>query len=235
MDNVFSRTEALLGSDAMKKLKNARVALFGLGGVGSAAFEALLRSGVGQIDVFDYDSVSATNINRQLLATQKTVGIKKTEAALFHGKDICEETKVIAHDMFYLPENSNDINMADFDFVIDAVDTVTAKLEIIANAIKSGTAVISCMGTGNKLDATKLTVTDISKTEGCPLARVMRKELRARGIEHLPVVFSPEKPFLEAPTGELKGNRPAPASAIFVPAAAGLVLAQEAIKHIINR
>ena len=125
--------------------------------------------------------------------------------------------------------------VADFDFIIDAVDTVTAKLEIITKAKQCGTAIISCMGTGNKMDITKLIITDISKTEGCPLARVMRKELRNRGIEHLPVVFSPEKPFLETPTGELKGNRPAPASAIFVPAAAGLILAEEAIKHIIYR
>ncbi len=235
MDNIFSRTEALLGSEAMEKLKKSRVAVFGLGGVGSAAFEALLRSGVGHIDIFDYDSVSATNLNRQLLATNKTIGMKKTEAAVLRAKEICEATEVTLHDMFYLPENSNEINMADFDFVIDAVDTVTAKLEIIKNANLAGTPIISCMGTGNKMDITRLRVTDIAKTEGCPLARVMRKELRARGIEHLQVVFSNEKPFINTETGELKGNRPAPASAIFVPAAAGLILAEEAIKHIINR
>lgn len=235
MDNIFARTEALLGADAMEKLKNARVAVFGLGGVGSAAFEALLRSGVGHIDVFDYDTVSQTNLNRQLLATVKTVGLKKTEAANIRAKEICEDTKVTLHDMFYLPENSSEINMADFDFVIDAVDTVTAKLEIIKRANDADTPIISCMGTGNKMDITRLKVTDISKTEGCPLARVMRKELRARGIEHLPVVFSDEKPFNDTDTGELKGNRPAPASAIFVPAAAGLILAQEAVKYIISR
>ena len=235
MDNIFSRTEALLGGIAMKKLKKSRVALFGLGGVGSAAFEALLRSGVGSIDVFDYDSVSETNLNRQLLATSKTVGMKKTEAALRRAKEISEETVVTPHDMFYLPENSGEIDMSDFDFVIDAVDTVTAKLEIIKNANQAGIPVISCMGTGNKTDITRLKVTDISNTEGCPLARVMRKELRARGIEHLQVVFSDEKPFISADTGELKGNRPAPASAIFVPAAAGLILAEQAIKHIISR
>lgn len=235
MDNIFARTEALLGADAMEKLKNARVAVFGLGGVGSAAFEALLRSGVGHIDVFDYDTVSVTNLNRQLLATVKTVGLKKTEAANLRAKEICEDTEVTLHDMFYLPENSSEINMADFDFVIDAVDTVTAKLEIIKRANDVNTPIISCMGTGNKMDITRLRVTDISKTEGCPLARVMRKELRARGIEHLPVVFSDEKPFNDTDTGELKGNRPAPASAIFVPAAAGLILAQEAVKYIISR
>ncbi|MBO5852368.1 MAG: tRNA threonylcarbamoyladenosine dehydratase [Clostridia bacterium] len=235
MSNIFSRTKALLGAENIEKLKNSRVAVFGLGGVGSAAFEALVRSGVGHIDVFDYDTVSTTNLNRQLLATTKTVGMKKTEAARLRAEEINAKAEIELHDMFYLPENSNQINMANFDFVIDAVDTVTAKLEIIKNAIECGTPVISCMGTGNKMDVTKLKVTDISKTEGCPLARVMRKELRARGIENLAVVFSSEKPFKEMDTGELKGNRPSPASAIFVPAAAGLILAEQAVKHIINR
>lgn len=235
MNNTFSRTAALLGADGMEKLKSARVALFGLGGVGSAAFEALVRSGVGTIDVFDYDTVGQTNLNRQFLATLQTVGLKKTDAAILRAKSICEQTKIIAHDMFYLPENSGEINMAEFDFIIDAVDTVTAKLEIISNAKNAGVQVISCMGTGNKIDPTRLRVTDISKTQGCPLARVMRKELRARGIENLAVVFSDEKPFISAPTGELKGNRPAPASAVFVPAAAGIILAGEAVKHIINK
>ena len=235
MDSVFSRTAALYGSDAMKKLKNSRVALFGLGGVGSAAFEALLRSGVGHIDVFDYDSVSLTNLNRQLLATNKTLGVKKTDAAYLHAKEVCEETEVAPHDMFYLPENSADINMADFDFVIDAVDTVTAKLEIIKKAKEAKVPLICCLGTGNKTDITRLKVSDIKKTEGCPLARVVRKELRALGIPDLLVVWSDEKPNQKEDTLALKGNRPAPASAIFVPAAAGLLLAEQAIKHIINK
>lgn len=235
MDNLFSRTEALLGADAMKKLRGARVALFGLGGVGSAAFEALLRSGVGHIDVFDYDTVSLTNLNRQLLATQGTIGMKKTDVAAKRAKDISPDTEITVHDMFFLPENSGEINMADFDFVIDAVDTVTAKLEIIAKTKEADVPMISCMGTGNKIDITRLRVSDISKTEGCPLARTMRKELRARGISDLTVVWSDEKPFCEGDTGALKGNRPAPASAVFVPAAAGLLLAEEAVKHIINK
>lgn len=235
MDNIFSRTEALLGTDAMKKLKNARVALFGLGGVGSAAFEALLRSGVGHIDVFDYDSVSVTNLNRQLLATNKTIGLKKTEAAKFRAKDICEDTEITAHDMFYLPENSAEIDMAEFDFVIDAVDTVTAKLEIIKRAKEADVPLISCMGTGNKTDITKLRISDIKKTEGCPLARAVRKELRARGIFDLLVVWSDEKPEQKEATNDLKGNRPAPASAIFVPAAAGLILAEQAVKYLTNK
>ncbi len=235
MDNAFSRTEALFGTDAMKKLKNARVALFGLGGVGSAAFEALLRSGIGHIDVFDYDSVSLTNLNRQLLATNKTIGVKKTEAALSRAKDICEDAEIIVHDMFYLPENSAEISMAEFDFVIDAVDTVTAKLEIVKRAKEAGVPLISCMGTGNKTDITRLRVSDIKKTEGCPLARAVRKELRALGIADLLVVWSDEKPNQKEDTGALKGNRPAPASAMFVPAAAGLILAEQTIKYLINK
>ncbi len=232
MNEIFCRTEAMLGTSALEKLKNSRVALFGLGGVGSAAFEALLRSGVGTIDVFDHDTVSLSNLNRQLLATLDTVDTPKTEAAENRGKIISPGTRVIPHKLFYLPESSEEIDMSVFDYVIDAVDTVTGKLEIIVNAKNAGVPVISCMGTGNKLDITALRVSDISKTEGCPLARVMRKELKSRGITDLPVVWSDEKPFAAAPTGELKGDRPAPASAIFVPAAAGLILAAEAVKHI---
>ncbi len=232
MDEIFCRTEAMLGTEAMKKLKNSRVALFGLGGVGSAAFEALVRSGVGTIDVFDHDTISLSNLNRQLLATLEKVDTPKTEAGVARAKEISPETKVIPHSLFYLPDSSKEIDMTVFDYVIDAVDTVTGKLEIILNSKKAGVPVISCMGTGNKLDITALRVSDISKTEGCPLARVMRKELRSRGITELPVVWSDEKPFSAAPTGELKGDRPAPASAIFVPAAAGLILAAEAVKHI---
>ena len=232
MKDIFSRCEALLGSDKMSKLQNAKVALFGLGGVGSACFEALLRSGVGEIHVFDYDTVSESNLNRQLLAVKDTVGKNKTDVAVDKAKQICEETKVIPHNMFYLPENSGEVDFTRFDYIIDAVDTVTAKLEIIKNAKEANVPVISCMGTGNKLDITKLKVTDISKTTECPLARVMRKELRARGISHLKVVWSDEKPYMAEETGECKGNRPAPASAIFVPAAAGLLLAAEAVKDI---
>ncbi len=232
MKDIFCRTEAMLGSDAMKRLKNSRVALFGLGGVGSAAFEALVRSGVGCIDVFDHDTLSESNLNRQLLATADLIGTDKTVAAIKRAEAISEDTKIIPHKLFFLPDSSDEIDMSNFDYVIDAVDTVTGKLEIIAKAKEAGVPVISCMGTGNKLDITALRVSDISKTEGCPLARVMRKELKSRGITDLPVVWSDEKPFCAEPTGELKGNRPAPASAIFVPAAAGLILAAEAVRHI---
>lgn len=234
MSEIFSRTEALLGKDALQKLKASRVALFGLGGVGSAAFEALLRSGVGRIDVFDHDTVSVTNLNRQLLATLDRVDTPKTNAALLRARSISPETKVICHEMFYLPDNADSIDMTEFDAVIDAVDTVTAKLEIIGRAKAANVPVISCMGTGNKLDITKLRVSDIAETQGCPLARIMRKELRKRGIEEVKVVWSDEEPFIAEPTGELKGNRPAPASAIFVPAAAGFLLAAETVKELLK-
>lgn len=234
MSEIFSRTEALLGKEAMEKLKKSRVAIFGLGGVGSSAFEALVRSGVGKIDVFDYDTVSETNLNRQLLATCETIGVAKTQAARLRAETISRDTEIICHEMFYLPENADEIDFTEFDIIIDAVDTVTAKLLIISNAIKAEVPVISCMGTGNKLDPARLRVSDISKTEGCPLARVMRKELRARGIDHVKVVWSDEKPFSAADTGDLKGNRPAPASAMFVPSAAGLILAAETVKELVN-
>ena len=229
MTEIFSRTQALLGKDVMEKLSHSRVALFGLGGVGGAALEALVRSGVDHIDVFDFDTVSPSNINRQIIATAKNIGEKKTEAARLRANAISPETKITVHDMFYLPENADSIDFKDFDVVIDAVDTVTAKLEIISRAKGLNIPVISCMGTGNKTDLTKLKAGDLFSTSGCPLARVMRKELKARGIFSLRVVWSDEKPFFAEDTKDLKGNRPAPSSAIFVPVAAGLLLAKEAI------
>lgn len=232
MSDIFSRTRALIGSGAVEKLKNSHVALFGLGGVGSACFEALLRSGVGTIEVFDQDCFSESNLNRQLLANLDTIGVDKVQAAKDRARAINPEAKIIAHKMFYLPENAHSIDMSQFDYVIDAVDTVTAKLEIICRANNAEVKVISCMGTGNKMDVTALQVSDISETTDCPLSRVMRKELRKRGIEKLKVVWSKERPYKAEPTGEFKGERPAPASAIFVPAAAGLILACETIKDL---
>lgn len=229
MKEIFSRTEALLGKDALAKLQNCRVALFGLGGVGGFALESLVRSGVGHIDIFDFDTISPSNINRQIIATSQNIGEKKTEAAKLRAKEISPDTEITVHDMFYLPENADSVDMKDFDVVIDAVDTVTAKLEIISRADKAGVKIISCMGTGNKTDITRLKVGDLFSTRGCPLARVMRKELRARGIDSLKVVWSDEEPRFSEDTKDLKGSRPAPASAIFVPAAAGLLLGMEAI------
>lgn len=234
MSDIYSRTESLLGADAMEKLKNARVALFGLGGVGSAAFEALVRSGVGTVAVIDKDEFSPSNLNRQLLATGPWINKSKCEAAVARAGEINPEAEIIPYNMFYLPDTADKIDLSGFDVVIDAVDTVTAKLEIISGAKAAGCYVISCMGTGNKTDIAALKFSDISKTTQCPLARTMRKELRRRGIENLDVVWSDEKPDSAKPTGELKGDRPAPASAIFVPAAAGLILAEKAVKHIIS-
>ena len=234
MGEIFSRTEALIGSNALSKIQNAHVAVFGLGGVGSAAFEALVRSGVGTISVFDFDTVAKTNFNRQLLAIKDTEGKLKTEAAVLRAEQINPDAKIIAHNIFYLPENADTIDFSNFDYIIDAVDTVTAKLQIILRAKEKNIPVISCMGTGNKLDITRLRVLDISKTNNCPLARIMRKELKKRGVTQLKTVWSDEKPFSEKETGELKGNRPSPASAIFVPAAAGLLLAKEAVTELIS-
>lgn len=229
MKEIFSRTEALLGKDVMEKLSRSRIAIFGLGGVGGAALEALVRSGVGHIDIFDFDTVSPSNINRQIIATSKNLGVKKTEAARLRAMEISPDTKITVHDMFYLPENADSIDFKDFDAVIDAVDTVTAKLEIILRAREKNIPVISCMGTGNKTDLTRLKTGDLFSTSGCPLARVMRKELKAKGVDSLRVVWSDEKPCSAESTGALKGNRPAPSSAIFVPLAAGLLLAKEVI------
>ncbi len=234
MSDIYSRTESLLGADAMEKLKKSKMALFGLGGVGSATFEALVRSGIGTIAVIDKDEFSPSNLNRQLLATSPWLGRRKCEAAVARGQEINPDVKIIPYNMFYLPDTADKIDLSEYDVVIDAVDTVTAKLEIIGRAKTAGCYVISCMGTGNKTDISRLKFSDISKTTECPLARTMRKELRRRGIEALDVVWSDEKPEAAHFTGELKGDRPAPASAIFVPAAAGLILAEKAVKHIIG-
>lgn len=232
MNSFYSRTEALLGKEAVEKLKNASVAVFGLGGVGSAAFEALVRSGVSKITVFDYDTVSGSNFNRQLLATSETLNTHKTEAAVLRAKQINPDATVIPKNIFYLPDTADTVDLKEFDYIIDAIDTVTAKLLLIERAAEQNIPVISSMGTGNKLDITRLKVSDISKTTDCPLARVMRKELKKRGISHLKVVWSDEKPSSVTETDEQKGKGTAPASAIFVPAAAGLILAKEVIASI---
>ena len=227
-DNIYSRTEALLGDGAIQKLKNARVAVFGAGGVGSAAIEALVRSGVGNIDIFDHDTISVTNLNRQLMTDSSNIGKSKAEEAAKRARLIKPSVNAIAHELFYLPDTADSVDLSLFDYIIDAVDTLTAKLTLVQRAKEAGVPIISSMGTGNKLDITKLRVSDIKKTETCPLARRMRKELKVRGINELLCVWSDEKPQSAKDTGELKGDRPAPASAVFVPAAAGLLMAKEA-------
>ena len=236
--NPFSRTQFLLGHDAMEKLKNAKVAVFGLGGVGGYVAEALARSGVGALDLIDHDTISISNINRQLLATHSTVGMQKVDAAKQRILDINPNCIVRTFPVFYLPETADQFDFTDYDYIIDAIDTVTGKLQLVQRAKDCGTPIICCMGTGNKLDAAAFEVADISKTSMCPLARIMRKELAKRGIRQLKVVYSKEEAL--TPTGWEEeaaqlGKRQIPGSVSFVPGTAGLILAGEVIKDIAMR
>lgn len=237
MINEFSRTELLLGADGMEKLKRARVAVFGIGGVGGYAVEALARAGIGALDLIDNDVISLTNINRQIIALHSTVGLPKTDVMAARVKDINPECEVRTYQMFYGPDTAEQFDFAQYDHIIDAIDTVTGKLALAVNAQKANTPIISSMGTGNKLDPTAFTVTDIYKTSFCPLARIMRKELRKRGVERLKVVYSEEEALTpEGVTEELpQGRRSIPGSVSFVPSAAGLILAGEVIKDIVKR
>ena len=237
MINEFSRTELLLGADGMEKLKRARVAVFGIGGVGGYAVEALARAGIGALDLIDNDVISLTNINRQIIALHSTVGLPKTDVMAARVKDINPECEVRTYQTFYGPDTAEQFDFTQYDYIIDAIDTVTGKLALAVNAQKANTPIISSMGTGNKLDPTAFTVTDIYKTSFCPLARIMRKELRKRGIERLKVVYSEEEALTpEGVTEELpQGRRSIPGSVSFVPSAAGLILAGEVIKDIVNR
>ena len=236
MLHPFSRTELLLGEEAMQKLASSRVAVFGLGGVGGYAVEALARCGIGSLDLIDHDTISLTNINRQVLATHDTVGKLKAEVAAERVKLINPEANVRALPIFYLPETENQFDFTQYDYIIDAIDTVTGKLALVVNADKAGTPIISSMGTGNKLDPTAFKVADISKTSFCPLARIMRKELRHRGIEHLKVVYSEEEPLTPSQSmqEESPGRRQLPGSVSFVPSVAGLIIAGEVIKDLIK-
>ena len=233
-----TRTELLLGSDAMKKLKNARVAVFGLGGVGGYTVEALARSGIGALDLIDHDTISPTNINRQILATHSTVGQSKAQAAANRVRDIDPTIAVQVHETFYLPETAGQFDFTQYDYIVDAIDTVTGKLMLVKAAHAAGTPIISSMGTGNKLDPTAFRVADISQTRVCPLARIMRKECKKRGIEQLKVVYSEEEPLPPAPVQNLEelpeGRRALPGSVAFVPSVAGLIIAGEVIKDLIR-
>ncbi len=235
MKEAFFRTEMLLGSDAMARLSKARVAVFGLGGVGGYTVEALARGGIGALDLIDSDTVSISNINRQILATQATVDMPKVEAAKQRLLQINPELQIVTHQVFYTPETADQFDFTAYDYIVDAIDTVTGKLQLITRAYACGTPVISCMGTGNKLDATAFQVADISKTSMCPLARVMRKELGKRGIKHLKVVYSQEEAMIPVGWEEEAaaiGKRQIPGSVSFVPGVAGLILAGEVIKDI---
>ena len=231
MDKRFEREEMLIGADAMCRLAGARVALFGVGGVGAAAAEALARGGVGEIDLIDNDTVSITNINRQLCALESTVGRFKVDVVAERLRDINPSIKVNTHPIFFLPDTELDLSV--YDYIIDAIDTVSAKVEIAVRAKNCGTPVISCMGTGNKLDPTAFCVRDLAKTSGCPLARVMRRELKARGITHMKVVYSEEAPRPIVVPSEIGGKHP-PASISFVPPVAGFIAAGEVIKDIVG-
>ena len=235
MKDELLRTAMLLGEEAVEKLQKARVAIFGIGGVGGYTLEALARAGTGALDLIDSDTVSRSNINRQILATQSTVGMPKVEAGKKRVLDINPECRVVTWEVFYTPETADQFDFTQYDYIVDAIDTVTGKLQLIQRAHECGTPIISCMGTGNKLDASAFEVSDISKTTMCPLARIVRKELGKRGIKHLKVVYSQEEAL--SPTGweeEAKalGKRQIPGSVSFVPGAAGLILAGEVIKDL---
>ena len=228
----FVRTEMLLGADAMDKLKNAYVAVFGIGGVGGYVVEALARSGVGKFDLIDNDTVALSNINRQIIATHSTVGKYKVDVMKERILDINPKAEVTVHKCFYLPENADEFDFTKYSYIVDAIDTVTAKLELIVRAKEAGVPIISSMGTGNKLDPTQLEVTDIYKTSVCPLARVMRTELKKRGIQKLKVVYSKEQPMkvqkkdTEKINSENTGRiKDVPGSVAFVPSVAGLIIA----------
>ncbi|WP_028517419.1 tRNA threonylcarbamoyladenosine dehydratase [Ruminococcus flavefaciens] len=245
MSDIFSRTELLVGEEAMDILANSRVAVFGVGGVGGYAVEALARSGVGALDLIDDDKVCVTNINRQIIALGSTVGMYKVDAAAERIHDINPECKVTCHKMFYMPETADKLDFSQYDYIVDAIDTVTGKIEIIMQAQKAGVPVISSMGAGNKLDPTAFEVADIYKTSVCPLARAMRYQLKRRGIKKLKVVYSKEQPIV--PQGQAvddgSGNtdmrtgtakRSTPGSTAFVPSVAGLIIGGEVIKDLIK-
>lgn len=249
MLNQFSRTQLLLGKPAMERLRQSRVAVFGIGGVGGYVCEALVRSGVGAFDLIDDDRVCLTNLNRQIIATRKTVGQYKADVMADRIHDIDPQAQVTVRKTFFLPENADEFPFSDYDYIVDAVDTVSAKLELVMQAQRRGVPIISSMGAGNKLDPTAFQVADIYETKVCPLARIMRRELRKRGVEHLKVVYSQEPPIrpLEdmsiscrthciCPPGaqhKCTERRDIPGSTAFVPSVAGLIIAGEVIRDLV--
>ena len=230
MQEQLSRTEMLIGSDGLEKLKNSKVAVFGIGGVGGYVVETLARSGVGAFDLIDSDTVALSNLNRQIIATRDTIGKYKTEVMRDRILSICPDTEVEVHNCFYLPETRAQFDFTKYDYVVDAVDTVTAKIDLIMSAKEAGVPVISSMGAGNKMNPAMFEVADIYKTSVCPLAKVMRKELKKRGVDHLKVVYSRE----EAIKRETTERKPVPGSIAFVPSVAGLIIASEVVKDLIQ-
>ena len=232
MNTRFLRSKAFFGENGMEKLKNSHVAVFGLGGVGSYAVEALCRGGVGKLSLIDSDEYNITNINRQLYATDSTIGKKKVEVAKERAYSINPDITVETYDKFVLLNDSSVLDFSKFDYVVDAIDTISGKLEIIKQCKNHSVPVISCMSAGNKLDQTGFKVADIKETKVCPLCKVMRKLLKEHGIDNLKVVYSEEKPLCLEESGDLKGNRPAPSSNSFVPPIVGLIAAGEVIKNL---
>ena len=225
----FSRTELLLGKEAMEKLQNSRVAVFGIGGVGGYVCEALARSGVGAFDLIDDDKVCLTNLNRQIIATYKTIGKYKTDVMKERILDINPKADVRVHKCFFLPENADEFPYEDYDYMVDAVDTVTAKISLVMKAQEKHIPIISSMGAGNKLDGSQFKVADIYKTKVCPLAKVMRRELKKRGVKKLKVVYSEERPITPSKAAEDTMRRAVPGSTAFVPSVAGLIIAGEVV------
>lgn len=244
MENQFSRTEILFGREAMEKLAGSRVAVFGIGGVGGYTVEALVRSGIGAVDLIDSDTVSLTNLNRQIIATKSTIGKYKVDVMRDRIRDINPDADIYVHKCFYLPETKDEFDFTQYDYVVDAVDTVTAKLQLVMEADAAGVPIISSMGAGNKLDPAAFQVADIYKTSVCPLAKVMRRELKKRGIKKLKVVYSQEIPvtpreeilnsYCEEQSSTAPKKRSIPGSVAFVPSVAGLIIAGEVIKDLIK-
>ena len=244
MDNQFCRTEMLLGKEAMEMLKNARVAIFGIGGVGGHTVEALARCGVGAFDLIDNDTVCFSNLNRQIIATRDTLDCYKVDVMKERILSINPEANVKVYKCFYLPETAEEFTFANYSYVVDAIDTVTGKLQLVIQAREAGVPIISCMGTGNKLNPTELEISDIYKTSVCPLAKVMRRELKKRGVDKLKVLYSKENPMTpiscesdgnHCDTLEMEGvqtRRAIPGSTSFVPSVAGLIIASEVVKDL---
>jgi len=235
MEDIFARTELLLGAENMRRLKAVRVAIFGLGGVGGYVAEGLVRSGIGTLDLIDKDVVSLSNLNRQIIALQSTVGQPKVEAAKRRLLDINPDAEVNIYQTFYLPETAGQFDFRKYDYIVDAIDTVTGKLALVEQAAAAGTPIISSMGAGNKLDPSAFEVADIYETSVCPLARVMRRELKKRGIDHLKVVYSREPPITFADTDAMGGKGRTPGSVAFVPSVAGLMIAGEVIRDLLDK
>ena len=234
MENQFSRFEILIGNEKLELLKNKRIAIFGIGGVGGAAVEALVRAGISNIDLIDNDTVSLTNLNRQIIATINSIGKDKVDVMKERILSINPNCNVATYKCFFLPENSSEFNFSKYDYVIDAVDTVSAKIEIILKAKEANVPVISSMGTGNKLNPSMLEITDISKTSVCPLAKVMRYELRKRNIKNVKVVYSKEEPLTQVFQNKDQIKKNVPGSTSFVPPVAGYIIASEVIKDFLK-